>query len=1383
MSLLDRYREDSDFAADGNFTIDREKARLKLSRYQLARLEDFALLVVQALVAAQATSISIGIDKRAGRQGPEIQIRGEDVKLDSKRLDKLHEEIFSANRASEPYRLLAIACNAVEPFCQSVPRIVAEQTSVLFTLTLKDPLPKLEKAIKTRVLFCPCQVTLNSVALPQTDPDSQPLRPLKFPECFVKLVRFGVEIESKRFPATPAYSTILTHPDFVLDASCSHVVEDELYFECLARSQAEAERRLVELAADQPDEETLQLIFYWLPRIARSKNFYELARLPLFPRADSTEFSNLLSMHPWSKEHGSLAYSKTPVEVDIGRPVVLITSAEMEECLTHLFAPYGGLQDAAPLVARKIQALQRQQEWEKKARPTQLPPGNYLSQKQISGPGWQAEVGFQGAPGGPRVVDILYQNKLLCSETLPSHLPPGSQAVLNLDRATVNFDWTGLEGEEFEGAMKGLVDHLESFFHDMEALSPSQIYPCLRDYLLDCLSGTKRPIPTPALKSPLFELANEERFVSAEELSREESVCVAPRYTPVSPNFPQELFPHPCLVSSPETLAVLKSFLLPSRLNDRSDCLDLYRRIDEQLQNPQPPQLKRQPYLIKWSLESEDVRGELAVVDQPALGTSVTCYYHGVRICTTTFYLTQALGAMAEVDSTLWRPNRDWTAIEEDRGMLKTRKILRQQFREMEKKALSDRALEPERKIVILLAYPELQPSAWDIPLYLSRDRKKRFSLRELDDVLRNEGLILMDNNSGPDFGKPMLATPGRDGMSLLRLVFKDRLRIENAQRFLEIEARRRSYLSQEAQESLRLPGEYKLVREVAQREGLIGFQRVDEGETGQALCYVEGRFVISKSDLLPPGFTAVLSFTKEYLLNDYSDVILLPTEMDELEKQCFDLLAEALEDPDSRESTIEHLTTHKPWPTLPIERLKEVEFLQGHGGKLYSPRGVMDGSPSVIYYLSPDFDEEVVWDTLPLLRHEEEELKSLFELLQQKAHFLNVERRIRLINRDRAHLREIEQTPLPNPAQTQEFSHPTLRARLMPAKESVLVGRDLEGQVVGLCPWYGLPVWGEVWGLYPGGGGEHSLPFAELDQNAEELLEDWVHEVYLTWCRELVGKSLIREERMKALDILRSTARLIGSSTTCKLARIAQMLWTLPLFLRADSTFISGAALATEFVDNERPVLLAPDGRGKPPHTVVASDVSEEYKLLKDVFGLGSLQWYAIEKPAEAVESADMATVQEETNDRVARMSSWSFNPWRTMKNRLFGPLEFDESKEDPEKTLLRELHSDLTNLLQPGHFESAAPYFATLQFGSWPLGPVYYRSLSSGRYKLNRLHPGVRWLLSHSGDPKLLHRGRMLLLLHWVGDVNIVSQPFLDDYEDDFLVNLVTRLEQTLN
>ena len=134
-------------------------------------------------------------------------------------------------------------------------------------------------------------------------------------------------------------------------------------------------------------------------------------------------------------------------------------------------------------------------------------------------------------------------------------------------------------------------------------------------------------------------------------------------------------------------------------------------------------------------------------------------------------------------------------------------------------------------------------------------------------------------------------------------------------------------------------------------------------------------------------------------------------------------------------------------------------------------------------------------------------------------------------------------------------------------------------------------------------------------------------------------------------------------------------------------------------------------------------------------------------------------------------------------MKNRLFGPLEFDESKEDPEKTLLRELHSDLTNLLQPGHFESAAPYFATLQFGSWPLGPVYYRSLSSGRYKLNRLHPGVRWLLSHSGDPKLLHRGRMLLLLHWVGDVNIVSQPFLDDYEDDFLVNLVTRLEQTLN
>ena len=1379
MSLLDRFREDSDHSADGNFTIDREKARLKLSRYQLARLEDFALLVVQALVAANASVIQITIQERQQPLGPLIEIRGENVNLDPRRLDRLDEEIFSPNRDSEPYRLLAIASNAAEPFCQGSPQVHKAENSLRFEATLQDPLANLVKAVQTRVLFCPCQVTLNDATLPQEDPDSRPVSPIKFPESYVRLARFGVEIESKRFPATPAYSTILSHPDFLLDASCSHVVEDELYSDCLNRAQAQAERRLVELATNQPDEETLKLIFYWLPHLQQSKSFYELARLPLLPRADSQTSLDLLALHRWSKEFGSLAWSETPIEVNIGRPVVLITSPEMAECLAKLFAPYGGLQDAAPLVARKIQAIHNEKEWEKRARPTQLPPGNYLFKTQISGGNWQAEIGFQGAPGGPSVVDILYQNRLLCSENLPSHLPPGSQAVLNLDHATVNFDWTGLEGREIEDALKALQDNLESFFHHLQAISPKQIYPALRHYLLDRLSGAKRPIPEPALKSPLFELANEERFVSAEELSREESVCVGPKYTPRSPNFPKELFPYPYLVNSPEVLAVLKRFLVPSRLDDRSDSLDFYRKIDQQLQNPEPPRLKQQTYLMKWPLESVDVWGEIAVTDQRALGIPVTCYYHGVKICTTIFYLTTALGGAAAINSTLWRPNRDWTAIEDNDGMLKTRQLLRREFRTLEQRALFYPSLDPERKMKILLSFPELQVKAQDVPLYLSRDRKKRFTLKELDDVLQNQSFLLVDSNSGPDFDKTIVSTPSNDGMSLLRSYFGDRLRVENAQRFLEVEARKRSYLSQEAQDELRLPGEYQLVGEVRQREGLIGYKRVDGGETGQALCYVEGRLVVSKSGLLPDGFTAVLAFNKEYLLSDYSDVILLPTEMDDLERQCFELLLQALRDQRYRESAVKHLAAHKPWATLPIEKIKDIDFLLGHNGKLYSPRTVVTLSPTVVCCLPPDFDEEVEWESEVLLKHEEEELKSIFTLLNQPANFLNVERKLRLANRDRAHLREIEQIPLPSPSQAQDFDGTELRARLAPAPESMLVGRDLQGQVLGLCHWTGLPVWGEIWGLQPGGGGEDNLPFALMDLSAQGKLEQWVHDVYLAWCRNLVGKSLTLEERERAINILRSTSRLIGSSNSCKLTRIAQMLWTMPLFLRADSTFVSGAAIATEFVDNERPVQLATDPRGKPPHVLMASTLSEEYQLLKDVFGVKSIEWFSVENPSPTVGLADA----EETDDRMAQMSSWSFNPWRTVKNRVLGLLKQDEDKEDPEELLLRELHSDLTNLLRPGHFESAATYFSTLRFGSWPLGPAYYRSLSSGRYKLNRLHPGVRWLLSHSGDPQTQHRGRMLLLLHWVGDVNIVSQPFLDDYEDNFLVNLVTRLEQTLN
>ena len=251
----------------------------------------------------------------------------------------------------------------------------------------------------------------------------------------------------------------------------------------------------------------------------------------------------------------------------------------------------------------------------------------------------------------------------------------------------------------------------------------------------------------------------------------------------------------------------------------------------------------------------------------------------------------------------------------------------------------------------------------------------------------------------------------------------------------------------------------------------------------------------------------------------------------------------------------------------------------------------------------------------------------------------------------------------------------------------------------------------------------------------------------------------------------------------------------------------MSGGALALKFTEEQAPLLIAESSFRAAPDVLILERESDGYQVLRGVLGSKSIAEF--ERPP--------LVDTERLVDSAKQLVAWGLTPFKVAHNKVDTFVEMltlrrqeqeaeeenfieksrnkkkqhakEQEKRPPtrkelEAQLLRSFHSDLNQLLGRRVANKAEEFFKATGFGTWPLGPAVYRSLTSGEHRFNRLHPAIRWLVDTPNKGNARHReARLLILLAWVGLVNMASEELTDKHEDEFLIKVAERLEQSLN
>jgi hypothetical protein len=381
-------------------------------------------------------------------------------------------------------------------------------------------------------------------------------------------------------------------------------------------------------------------------------------------------------------------------------------------------------------------------------------------------------------------------------------------------------------------------------------------------------------------------------------------------------------------------------------------------------------------------------------------------------------------------------------------------------------------------------------------------------------------------------------------------------------------------------------------------------------------------------------------------------------------------------------------------------------------------------------------------------------------------------------------------------------FENGELKAEIGLSHSRITVGLDKQGRTMGRMGDLGMPVQAIVWGASPVGKRRREA-VAELPAKAYLQLNAWAEELCRDWVKERA------DDRELLLTLLLLSMREIGSRDHRPLAEMAGLLWDLPLFSRVDKTKVSGSALAATFSESKEPVLVSPSTFRVPGSVIAAEEGSEQHQILLNVLGKDGVRWYQAPPLIDTVE----------VRQSIKRLVTWGFTPFtktvsaihRVFKDRKpeeeegqAKPSEeraqrsgerakrpekrakgsAEESKptvRDPREVLVVALKEDVCSLLGRELFRKSDQMFKSLDFGNWPLGPPVYRPRGKSHFRLNEMHTGVRWLLIEGGDERHKRAARMMLVVHWVGLVNVASEELRDWHEDEFLVRLAERMTKT--
>lgn len=1391
MSLLDRFRAGSELNSVGHFTLDEKRAKNKMARFQLVREHDFLLLVAQAVMAAGCEWIEITTSEAVVR----LQAGGPD--LDADKLERLEDYLFDTRTESVPYYLLGVARNAVTPFCKEEPSISMVEGNLMFEAIPKQPYSDMTGHIQEHLLYSPCDVRLNDRLMPRVElPHGRLLTLQKQETSVLTLVRHGVMVGHKYIDAPVPFKGVFSNPGFRVDASFFNVVEDDLYLEVWTEAEQGA-LGLVACAANQykPGDSNRGELLGWLCQALPEPAGSALRNCPLFLMADRDQTMGFKQLCESKSNADPLLYSQVTLNLQLHSPVVLLDSSHIYGFLKRLFP--GGLKDASSDYRQLQERLRHVKEWENSPRPTELPPGNYLANDKVNGPDWQAAIGYLGPPGGESHVDMLYQGKLLCSERLEG-LPPGATAVINFDEVEINESWTRPSGRRFRSILKSLESYLARMFEGL-ILEEQSLYPALLAHIEELFLKRAAPLPNVAARLPLFPTLDGETL-SFNRVLALRTIAIGDKVE-LSERIPGHLLPEKVLLYSARHHHLLTT-RLGKRLEDLRPLQQRLQKVDRELANPKEPELEREVE-HKEKLEREDLKGEIGLdFDRPGPNVWLSIYHRGVLMEEVDVKMTKVVRGYGAVQLERLRPNADWTGIERDDSYKKLLAYLKGSFRKLEESALENEAITPALFMRLLQAYSKPVKDYPDRKYFESTRPSVHYSLAEVQQELEIHGELL--------FGSMGVQLPNR--RVLLRASqyqnLRDLLLSEGLGKFKAGDA-------DEVARRMKLEAGFQAREEASQIKVLAGAAHRYQvqscgGEVAVGLlgmsthvdCHYTKRYVCTKQGLLPKGCAAAIDSEALNLSEDFNDAEVPASILDELKELSEKGLLQCAVAPDRdlRGMALEHALSSNASKAF-LDALHELPIFPLQGGGAVSLKDLEQEKQSPAYVWS-QFPKHIAPDRVVF--RATRQCTALIRARTKLNPYI-VEEHLTKLDEDRRYLNSLpDQIPSRYSFRRVYETEAGLNAELalMPST-SYLIGRDEKHQPQGHLELASLPVWGFVWPTQSGKRNKDKQPAVELLKTQERWLKDRVNDLYLEWAEELCHRTFSAEEKADVFTAISLTKHEIGSQSDHPQAFLAKKLWNLPLFPCVDGTRVSGEALATRLTTEEGPLEIARERWRAPGHLPFFDEYSVEYGILKSILGEKSLHWY------EAPPLVD--TQQLKSN--VRKVVAWGVAPIMFVQDKLSTLAESLErakaereekkpapkperekkkKKKDkppkkkvitPEDRFLQKMKSEAKTLLGVKTYHSSDRYFPETKMGNWILGPPVY--LTNGVCYINGAHSGVRWLvhLDPDSNSKYHRAARVLLLIHWVDQVNVASEELTDEQERAFLAELAERMAQTFS
>lgn len=1389
MSLADRFREGTEFDSVGRFTLDESRAKSKMARFQLTKKEEFLALLSQAAVAAGATEIEVV-------SGSEIRFVARGVNLDQEKCKRLESFIFDTSRQNISYFLLAVAVNALHPSCEEEPVVEVSDQVLIFRACLREPITGIESFLSRRLAYLGLPLTVDGKKTPTQSLEDMQFQLVQADSSSLTLVRFGVVVGLKIVSAQITFTAVVQDERLKMDASFSNVVEDHIYHELLGDLKERADKELAKAVGEhKPGLSNGNRYLKMLRSRLSGEAGVALWECPLFPLADREGWKSLEELRDLTSGYDTLLYSQELLKLVMDQPVVWVKDPEVERTLKDFFSP-SQLKPAAEPYRRKLQAAQNREKWERNPRPTKLPPNVYLAKKSVEGKGWQAEIGYLGPPGGESHVDILYQKKLLCTEALKD-VPPGATAVINFDEVEVNELWANAVGRDYRRAQRELKAELEKLFRHT-AVKREQIYPELRNFLMNWLTTIRLTLPRIAEEAPLFRTLEGE-WMSVRQLSELDAVALGDGWP-----FPRNLLgsgviPKVIIDYSDQNYMALTKHL--NGVTDIREMQERIRKIAAQLNNPVAPRIE-EVESVSFSLmndprlkfEDEGMQGDIALkFERPAGFINVYLIFKGAFITTKKVKVTRLTRGWAAVRCDTLTPTADWTDFEQDKELKKLLSKVRSEAVELEKSLLKREDTPPERFLKLIEAYNISLEDYADRRIFESTRAGVAYSLTELRKEVEEHGELLL--------GPGGLFLPGRvilakhtSWNSLRDSVLRDYLpkfTFRDGVAVVEAVKKEQEFQNRTVHREVKVDcgASYRYPLSSCKGEVVV-FPR--DYQSGYVDCYYGGRYICRKSDYIPSGCAAALDSEELDLHKDYRGCGIPAKIHKEILQFCEEGLLQGARTGDRKMASYAVGAVLKENPSrefLAGFDALEIFSIQGGG---YTSVKRLKSEDGRLGYVQPSFSERLLTKSLTL-RLDPSEVDVLKTRLGKR--ITKVEPQVLKYNEDLAYLKSIDLTFVESCSFQRTFKKEELEVRLgLGPLSSRAVGVDTDGNTLGHLDYRGLPAQVVVKGATKGKPDSALQPTAKLSKNEAQILKECVESAYLEWAEAIVHRRLTEEEHELALAVLNRTKHEIGSDQSHPQARLSVLLWSLPLFRREDKTWVSGEALAQELDSKGEPLPLS-DGSWRVPGEALVD--TGNIAILKNVLGEESLQIY----------QAPPLVDKEKIRDRIQTLVSWGIAPFRAVNEKLKDWAEEKEEtpppdeqkkkkkkrkrkkpkkpKADPEEIFLSAMKAEVTQLLGRHHYHRSNGFFKTVEMGQWILGPPIYYCESTNRFRFNRSHAQVKWLIH--ADSKTSKRAlrvcRVLLVIHWVGLVNEASEELLDVEEHEFLVGLSEQLIHTFD